>query len=106
MPANGVERSRHYNFLNDGKYTDMKNHLLGLIDSLVDKYKKDHNGEVPLYIILSSDEEKKVMKELKEVHRMTEEQIVTEYKGVKFTNHPQQVDGKIYVSNELPETGS
>ena len=84
----------------------MENHLLERIDSLVDKYKKEHKGEAPLYIILSADENKEVMKELKERKGMPEDQIVTEYKGIKLTQHPQQVNGKIYVSNELPETGS
>ena len=88
------------------KKIDMENHLLERIDTLVDKYKKDHKGEAPLYIILSDDENKAVMKELKEIKKMPEEQIVTEYKGIKLALHPQQTNGKIYVSNELPETGS
>ena len=84
----------------------MEKHLLETIDSLVDRYKKEHQGEAPLYIILSSDENKEVMNSIRSQQGLPEQQIVTSYRGIKLAHHPQQVNGKIYVSNELPETGS
>jgi hypothetical protein len=84
----------------------MENHLLQRIDTLIEKYKKDHKGEPPLYAILSADENKEVMRLIRESNNLPEDHIVTTYKGVKLAHHPQQTNGKIYVSNELPETGS
>jgi hypothetical protein len=84
----------------------MKNHLLQRIDNLIEKFRTDHKGEAPLYIILSSDENKEVMRLIKAAQKIPEDQVVTTYKGVKLSHHPQQTNGKIYVSNELPETGS
>jgi hypothetical protein len=84
----------------------MENGLLQQIDSLVDKYKKEHKGEKPLYIIVSSDENKQLIELIRKANNYSNEQIITEYKGMKLAQHPQQVNGKIYVSNELPETGS
>jgi hypothetical protein len=84
----------------------MKNHLLERIDKLIAKYKADHKGETPLYIIVSPDENKEIMKTVRAAEGLAGDQIVTTYKNIKLAEHPQQVDGKIYVSNELPETGS
>jgi hypothetical protein len=88
------------------KYSGMENHLLERVDSLVEKYKKEHKGEPPLYIIVSADENKELMKIIKEANNFAKDQIVTTYNGIKIAEHPQQTDGKIYVSDELPETGS
>ena len=84
----------------------MPNHLLEQIDSLIERYKKEHKGEPPLYIILSGDENKEVMGIIREAGKLPEDDIITTYKEIKLAEHPQQVNGKIYVSNELPETGS
>jgi hypothetical protein len=84
----------------------MENHLLERIDKLIAKYRSDHKGETPLYIIVSPDENKKIMETVRATEGMGNDQIVTSYKDIKLAEHPQQVDGKIYVSNELPETGS
>lgn len=82
------------------------NSLLTRIDKLIEEYKTQHNGEPPLYIILSSDANKEVMNAIREADNIDEEHLVTEYKGIKLAQHPNLTDDKIYVSNELPETGS
>ena len=84
----------------------MENHLLEKIESLVDQFRKEHNGESPLYIIVFPDENKEMMKLIKAANNYPDEQIVTSYKDIKIAEHPQQMNGEIYVSNELPETGS
>jgi hypothetical protein len=88
------------------KKLSMENHLLERVDSLIEKYKKEHKGEAPLYIIVSADENKELMKLIKDANNFAKDQIVTSYNGIKIAEHPQQINGKIYVSNELPETGS
>ena len=80
--------------------------MLDRIDTLIEKFKRDHKGEAPLYIILSGDENKRVMNAIKAAENLPEHQIVTTYRGVKLAEHPHQSDGEVYVSNELPETGS
>ena len=84
----------------------MENHLLEKIDSLIERYKKEHKGELPLYIIVSADENKEIVNNIRSIENYPKDQIVTNYKGIKIAEHPHQGEGKIYVSNELPETGS
>jgi hypothetical protein len=84
----------------------MENHLLKIIDSLIDHYKEEHKGEPPLYIILSPDENKEVIQRIKNTNDFPDDLIVTSYKGIKLAQHPSLLNGKMYVSNELPETGS
>lgn len=84
----------------------MDNHLLEKIDSLIERYKKEHKGEPPLYIIVSADENKEIVNAIRTANNYPKDQIVTSYKGIKIAEHPHQGENKIYVSNELPETGS
>jgi hypothetical protein len=86
--------------------TAMEKQLLSEIDSMIEKYKRDHKGEPPLYIIASSDENKEIVSSIKAANNLPPDHIVTSYKGIKLTHHPGQMSGKMYVSNELPETGS
>jgi hypothetical protein len=84
----------------------MEENLLSKIDSLIEKYKREHKGEPPLYLVSSSDESKEIVNSIKAANNFPADHIVTTYKGIKLTHHPGQVSGKMYVSNELPETGS
>lgn len=84
----------------------MKDHLLERVDTLIDQFKKDHHGEAPLYIVVSPEENEKLMALIREKNNYTEDQVVTEYGKSKIATHPQLNKGNIYVSNELPETGS
>lgn len=84
----------------------MENHLLEKIDNLIAAYKKNHKGEPPLYVIVSPEDHKELIPLIKAANNYTRDQIVTSYKDIKIAEHPNQVQGKIYVSNELPETGS
>ncbi len=84
----------------------MENHLLEKVNSLVEKWKREHNGEAPLYVVVSPDENKALIKAVRAAKNYADDQIVTSYNDIKIAEHPQQTDGKMYVSNELPETGS
>lgn len=84
----------------------METPLLQHIDSLIEKYRKNHKGEAPLYIVLSPDERKEVTEALKVRQNASEDTIITTYKDIKLTENPGLLKGNIYVGNELPETGS
>ena len=84
----------------------MSRQMLNKIDQLIEKYKKDHKGEAPLYIVLSPDESKAVMQQIKEDNNHPDNYVITTYKDIKIAEHPSLLNGNAYVSNELPETGS
>lgn len=93
-------------FLSVTESRSMENGLLKKIDGLIEKFKAENKGETPLYIVLSSEENKEVMAEVKARNNYPSDFIVTSYKGIKLAEHPSLLKGNFYVSNELPETGS
>jgi hypothetical protein len=80
--------------------------LLNQIDKLISSFKENHHGEAPLYIVVSPDESKAVREELKQKENIKDGMIINTYRDIKIAEHPSLLDGKMYVSNELPETGS
>jgi hypothetical protein len=84
----------------------MEHQLLNRIDDVIERYKREHKGEAPLYIVLSSDEHKQLLGTLRKKSATPEGELITSYKGIKLAHHPGRLSGDIYVSNELPETGS
>ncbi len=80
--------------------------LLERIDSLIEKYKKEHRGEAPLYLVVSPDESAAVREEIRKRENAPDIAVISTYKDVRIAEHPAMLDGKMYVSNELPETGS
>jgi hypothetical protein len=84
----------------------MENGLLNHIDQLIEKFQHQNNGEKPLYVVLGPDERKEVINQIKTRKNYPSDFIVTTYHDVKLAEHPSLLNGKLYVSNELPETGS
>ncbi|HYF67004.1 MAG TPA: hypothetical protein VD884_02660 [Ohtaekwangia sp.] len=84
----------------------MESSILRAIDELIERHKKENRNEDPLYIILSTDESKAVTEEIRKIEKYPPDQIITSYRDIKIAPHPSLLNGKRYVSNELPETGS
>jgi hypothetical protein len=84
----------------------MNNSILNQIDQLLEVYKKNHKGMNPLYIVLSPEEIKQVREHIRNKNNHPADYVITTYKDVKLSEHPSLLPGKMYVSNELPETGS
>lgn len=80
--------------------------LLARIDTLIEKYKKEHRGEAPLYLVVSPDESVAVREEIRKRENAPDIAVVSTYNDVKIAEHPAMLNGNMYVSNELPETGS
>lgn len=84
----------------------MKSALLTRIDQLIDQYKKANRDQSPLYIVLSPDEAKALAEDIRKLKNYPPDQIITSYQNIKITSTPALLDGKLYVTDELPETGS
>lgn len=81
----------------------MASNIIGRVNSQVEKFKKDHRGQKPLYILVSSDEEEQLLKEVKEAGGYEQDTLVTEYKGSKIVKYDALKKGDIQLSDELPE---
>lgn len=79
---------------------------LSKIDSQIEKYRGDHFGESPLYILLPADEIEKVREEIRKREGYSEEVVVTTFKGIKILPNESLKSGELRLTNELPETGS
>jgi hypothetical protein len=80
--------------------------LLPEIDTLLDNFKKENRNQAPLYIVLSPEESRALVEEIRAVKKYPKDYIITSYKDVKIAANPSLLNGKRYVSNDLPETGS
>ena len=80
--------------------------LLPKIDKQIENYQHDHKGEMPLYIMISSDESKRLMEEVKHIEGHSSDITVTTFKGIKIMPNDLLKQGEIRLSNELPETSS
>jgi hypothetical protein len=90
-------------------FSSIKNMNLELtnhIDKLIDEYTRNHAGEPPLYIVVSPDESKMLRESIRKKNDHPEEYVITTYRDIKIAEHPALLNGKSYVSSELPETGS
>lgn len=81
----------------------MASNIIGLVDSKVEQFQKDHRGQKPLYILVSSDEEDQLLKEVKKAGGYEEDMLVTEYKGSKIIKYDALKKGDIQLSDELPQ---
>jgi len=84
----------------------MSNSLLKHIDQLLEIYKRNHKGITPLYIVLSPDEIKLARTQIKNENNHPADYVVTKYQDVNLFESPSLLPGNVYVTNELPETGS
>src|SRR5690349_17913218 len=79
----------------------MKNQLLPEVDQLIDRYKKENRNQLPLYIVLSPEESRTLMEEIRTEKKYPEDYLITSYKDIKIAANPSLLNGKRYVSNEL-----
>ena len=81
----------------------MKDQLLSRLDKLLDEYRTQHQGQNPLYIMVSAFE----ADDLRDAARKTEgyaaDVLDTTYKGCKIVEHGSLKKGEFQLSNELPE---
>ena len=76
--------------------------VLSRVEDQLTKYKADHKGETPLYIIVSPYEADTLMDEVKKEGGYDSETLVTTYKGSKIIKHESLNKGDLRLSNELP----
>jgi hypothetical protein len=76
------------------------------IDKLIEQYRADHHGELPLYIIISPDEGNLLVDEVRRLRKYGKEVVITTYRDITIAKHDMFTSGKVLLSNELPETGS
>jgi hypothetical protein len=84
----------------------MEKHTLPKVEDQIRKYEAEHQGEKPLYIILSDDEAEKLINELKAEEGYDDNVVITEFMGSKIVKNISLKEGEIRLSNELPESGS
>jgi hypothetical protein len=80
--------------------------ILAKVDDQINKYKADHQDETPLYILVSSEEEKLLLNEVRRVSGLDSDDMVTTYKESKILRYEALQKGQLLLTNELPETGS
>jgi hypothetical protein len=83
----------------------MKNSITANVDALISQYKKEHS-EKPLYLIISKEEGDKLMEDIRQSQDIPSDHIITDYKGIRIERSIATKDGKFFLTNELPETGS
>jgi hypothetical protein len=81
----------------------MKNErVLPTLKAEIEKYKADHKGETPLYIIVSPHEADALMEEVKSDSGYDTDTLVTTYKGSKIIKHDSLNKGDLRLTNDLP----
>jgi hypothetical protein len=87
-------------------YTIMKNGILSRVETEIAKYKRDHRGDVPLFILVSPHEADILTEEVRKAAGYSADTLVTTHKGIKITKYDSLNKGEILLTNELPETSS
>jgi hypothetical protein len=81
-------------------------HVLRKVDDQIQRYKTDHHGEMPLYILVSPHEADVLITEVRQASGYKSDVLVTSYKGSKIVRHDGLKEGELRLTDELPETGS
>ena len=84
----------------------MHNHVLPRLVKDINRYKAEHHGEMPLYILVSSYEADGLLDEIRLADGYQAGILVTDYKGCKIVKHDSLKKGEMRLTNELPESGS
>jgi hypothetical protein len=84
----------------------MTQNLIKRVEDLITRYKKEHRGEAPSYIILSPEDGDALTEEVKGLYKQEKKDMITSYKDSKIIKNIALNNGAFYVSSELPETGS
>jgi hypothetical protein len=82
------------------------NSILQKVDTHLEKYKREHKGEKPLYIIVSPYDSDQIFDDVRKLEGHAVDVLVTSYKDIKIIKHDNLNEGELQLSNELPETGS
>jgi uncharacterized protein YydD (DUF2326 family) len=84
----------------------MHTSVMDYVDSLIDTYQQKHRGEKPLYVVLSPEDNERLIEEIRMKNRYPDEQIVTRYRDVSIVNNRSVESRRGYASHELPELSS
>lgn len=84
----------------------MNSHILPGLVKTINRYKVEHWGEMPLYVLVSSSEADKLIDEIRKAGGYDAGTPVTDYKGCKIVSHDSLQNGEFRPTNDLPETGS
>jgi hypothetical protein len=80
----------------------MNSQILDAVDDKIKKFKADHRGESPLYIIVSPHETESLLNAVKKAEGYDRDTLVTAYKGSKIVEHGSLKKGDLLLTNELP----
>ena len=81
----------------------MKDQLLSRLDHLLEEYRAQHQGQNPLYIMVSAFEADALRDAARKKEGHAPDVLVTSYKGCKVVEHGSLKKGEFQLSNELPE---
>jgi hypothetical protein len=81
-------------------------HVLTKVDDHIQRYKSDHQGEMPLYILVSPHEADNLIAEVRQASGYEPDVLVTSYKGSKIVKHDGLKEGELRLTDELPELSS
>jgi|GEM_PF-1994981 hypothetical protein len=76
------------------------------IDRAIEEYMAQHNGNKPLYCIMSAEEADELTNEVRRQEGRDDDVIITTYQDIKIIRNSLIERGEYYLGNELPETGS
>jgi hypothetical protein len=93
-------------FSEDPKKTGPMNTTTSKIDRAIEQYRKVHNGDNPLYFIMSAEEADELAKILRKEAGADDKVIFTSYQDIKIIRNNLLERGEYFLGNELPETGS
>lgn len=76
------------------------------LDQAIENYRSEHNGENPLYCIMSADEADELTDALRREKGLAADVIITSYQDIKIVRNGLMERGQYLLANDLPETGS
>lgn len=84
----------------------MEKQLIKKLEDRITDYRQTHQGNTPLYILVSPDDEDSLFNALKENLGLKGNEVITTFKGSKIVGHDSVHPGDMTPTNELPESGS
>jgi hypothetical protein len=80
--------------------------ILDKVDEKLKQYKSEHNGDTPMYIQVSTFESEDLRKAIRSKEGLQNEPAITTYQGSKVVENLALKKGDLFLSDELPESGS
>ncbi len=80
--------------------------IIQRIDEKISKYQEEYKGQMPLYLIVSTEDADALYGEIRRMDGHSVDVLVTSYKDIKVVTHDSLNAGEVRLTNELPETGS